>query len=376
MRKAKFIVVILAIASLCGCASVDGEISRTSSGSVSGEIASPEQGKFEIKFEETSEFPTKCRIYNMKNKAYSDDQLLSLFDDTPEKNVEQSTEEYSMYDKNDQHGFVNDGRNLTFYTDAGLLYETVYGALENPDDKGELDFDTRDDVLEKVQNELRDKFNFSPNEWWAYGFYAITKDEVDRYKESVNREASEIAENSEDALAAEKAKNRAEQISKIPSEDFYYMDIKFKIGEIPLYMGNTFQYGSDETFSIMGSFVSLIYTKNGIESLGLYYVNEIDDSVENSEEVEIISADKAREMISRKFGGIINNADIEVSNIQLVYLPIPQNDTEKQYEKFEAHPFYACDYTQTEKIDGKEYTSNLTVYFDAVTGKELGVEAR
>ncbi len=376
MKKAKFMAVILISALLCGCADVDGDVSVVNPVDVSGESTFSTQSKVEINLKETMESPRKCGIYKMKNKTYSDNQLLSLFNGTPEKNVEQSTAGYSMYDKNDQHGFVYDSRNLNFYTETGLLLEEVYGSLESPNDNAELSFAARDDVLKKVQNELQDKFNISPDEWWAYGYFAVKKDEVDQYKEFVMQEANKIAENSDDMAAIDKAKKRVEQISEISSEDFYYMDIKFKIGEIPLYMGNALQYGSDETFSVMGSFVSLIYTKNGIELLSLYYVNEIDNLADKSGEVEIIDADKARELVSQKFLGIINDAVVEVSNIQLVYLPIPKNNTKKHFEEFEARPFYACDYTQTEKYNGNEYTSNFTVYFDAVTGKELGVEAR
>lgn len=168
--------------------------------------------------------PKKCKIYEQKCKYYTEEQLLKFFKAAPQK-VDGVAEEYIMYENDSESGFIGDGNSLRFSTNSGQLYETVFGVLsdtlsEELDDKGILDFATRDEVLNKLKKVMKDDYNIEPDEWSANKFYAVKKESVDSYKETVYQRANESVDNS-DALAQEKAADEAERIKNIPSEDFY-----------------------------------------------------------------------------------------------------------------------------------------------------------
>ena len=76
----------------------------------------------------------------------------------------------------------------------------------------------------------------------------------------------------------------------------------------------------------------------------------------------------------KKYDDIIFDGEVEVRNIELVYMPIPQNDLGEIADRFETRPFYAFYCTITEERGGKTVSEKIISYFDAVTGDEFATE--
>lgn len=376
-------------ASLCGCADVDGEktsineslSSEQTSGSAATTIGQSSNVLFPDKWaEETSDgansFPTKCKIYKQKRKQFTEKQLLSLFSDSPQK-VESDANNEIRYQTDTETGYISNYGILGFYTPEGSLYSSIStssfletNGIEDYENVS-LDFSTRDEALEQVKKTVQDKLEITQGDLYVQEFYAVKKENVDLYKKMVNEQAN-IPVTSDNELEQAKWAERAEKLKKISSKDYYYIRLGFNIDGNPYYSGNGFYYGSDENYMIMGYTAELVYTENGIEFVTFINMNETDTS--SAEEVDIIPFDKAKELILKKYDDIIFDGEVAVNNIELVYMPIPQNDLGEIASRFEARPFYAFYCTITEERGGKTISENITTYFDAITGDEFATE--
>ena len=373
--------------SLCGCGNVDGNITSADLGETLEQVSAPSihDGVIESSIDLSMQFPTTSKIYQQKRKTFTEEQFFNLFDEEPRKN-DRSTSDYLVYDNDHQHAFLYDGKNLTFYTDIGDFFDSVYFEFsENPDEtvekyidnNGELNFSSRNEVLEKIAEQMQSKFDLSSEEWEVDSFVSVKKEAIDQYKNTVIQnayESDDIGSNIEDT-GEEKAKALAEKYSELPSDDFYYIELKFKINEIPVYSGFTFTYGADTRYSIYAPECHLIYTKNGIEYIILYYLY-VNDTLEGTQDnVELIGTDEALDILINKYNDVIFSGEIDVYDMDLIYLPIPQNDLDEYYESFETRPFYAFSCRQTEVFEDEMITSEFVSYIDAVTGKDLGTES-
>ena len=206
---------------------------------------------------------------------------------------------------------------------------------------------------------------------------AIKKEAVDCYKSKIiqNARESEDSTSSIENNDEEKAKVLAEKYNALPSDEFYYIKLKFKIDEIPIYSGFIFTYGADRRYSIYAPECYLIYTKNGIEYIVLYYLYANDTSEGTPIDTELIGTDEALNILMQKYNSIIFNGEIEVYDMNLIYLPIPQNDLDEYFENFETRPFYAFSCRQTEIFEGERVSSEFVAYIDAITGRDLGTES-
>lgn len=325
--------------------------------------------------------PEKCKIYKQKTKFFTEEQLLKLFDDNPQR-TEESSEGYSYieYSSDKYTGSIVNGTSLSFYSQTGSHYSVICDSLYantgeekyiSKDDS--LSFESREKTLEVLQSQFKNLFGINPNEWWAKDFFAVKKEGVDFYKEKITEEAAADAENSDESND-EKFQYAVQQLDSIPSEDYYLINIKFQIDGIPLYMGDGFDYGPGNAYSIPGSFARVVYSKNGIEQLDLYFLTENDTSLDGFQEVTLIDADKAQELIQNKFSSVILDAQVEVYDRQLIYLPIPQNSLNSRYENYETKPYYAFYWKETRSNEDNTYVTNYITYFDAVTGNEFGTE--
>ncbi len=371
---------------LCGCGSVDGVTDSNSQPANSGGLAGQTSGTSSAPVTpnaggENPEFPSKCKIYKQTTVKFTDEQLLDYFDahkecGTPQKS-EYYSDEYHRYEAESAIGHVNEGDNLYFATDKGSLYDSAIYFLEEYDgaDKeqlytdGDLDFVSREEVLEKVRTELSERYGINPDEWWAFKFNAVKKAGVEEYKKKAYRDAYEPEEIYEgDDL--EKEKQYYESIKDLPAEDFYYLDMRFKIDDIPLFMGGVLDIGGfGSGRGVQTSFFSLVYGKNGIESISISPAYETDR--ENAQEVELIPADQAWGLIQKKYDEIITANPPKILDMKLFYLPIPQNKLGEYGQNFELRPYYGFYGTQTEEFEGETHSRAFATYFDAVTGEEL-----
>lgn len=383
MKKNRFLVGAVAAlifsVSLCGCANVDGEVSTAVSQQTSEMISSLTDGSFDEFFSggetsgavgDNSAFPTKCKIYKQTRKQFSEEQLLSFFRSTPQKG-ENYVGDTIHYENDVEVGYITNGM-LRYSTLAGGKYGSICNSSFFEDNNIEgyadetLDFASRDETFEKVSAVLEEKFGIPQRECFAEKFYAVKKENVDLYKESLFEEANK-PETSSNELELAKLKEQAEKLRKIPSEDYYYISLGFKLDGIPYYDGNGFCFGLDDSSVILNYTAYVVYTKNGIESI--YLINENETEVSSAEETDIIAPDEAQALIRKKYDGIILDGDVKIYDMQFIYLPIPQNDLGNYFTNFELRPFYAFYCRETGNSKG-EYIS----YIDAVTGSEFGTE--
>lgn len=383
------VVVLLIAASLCGCADVDGNVTSTNLGNNSGQTSglgsastgessnvSISDGKLGETPEEISSFPTKGKIYKQKRKQFSEEQLISFFSDVPQK-IDTGFEYYIRYESDIEIGFITDGNYFRFYTPAGSTYGSICASsfleennIEGCED-GMHDFSTREEILEQVKDLLWRKWGIPQEDWYAREFYAVKKETVESYKEAVFQQADEPVTSSNE-YEQDKWAALAEKLKTIPSKDYYYISLGFIIDGNPYYSGEGFYYGQDESAVIMSYIADIVYTEKGIESITLSNVNETDTS--GAQEVDIISPDEAKALIQQKYDSIIFDGEIDIYDMQFVYLPIPQNDLGEYHSNFEVRPFYAFYCRLTENYNGDTITTSQITYFDAVTGKEFASE--
>lgn len=374
---------VLAI-SMCGCGSVDGDTPPAASGeSTETSSDAPYLTVVPSPGSEIPEFPSKCKIYKQTAVNFADEQLFDLFDEhkecgTPQKS-EFWTDEYHRYDAESAMGYIDEGSSLYFRTDNGDFYEDAIYFLEVYDESdkeqlytdGDLDFASRDEVLEKVRTELSERYGIMPDEWWAFEFKAVKKECLEKIKQQAYHDVYEPDEDVGD-LELEKEKQYYEKIKDAPTEDFYYLDMRFKVDDIPLFMGGLLDINIESGRVVQTSFFDLVYSKNGIESIKISPAYETDK--ENAEEVELIPADQAQELIQKKYDDILTANPPEILDMKLFYLPIMQNDLGEFEKNFELRPYYGFFGKQTDEFEGETYFHAIATYFDAVTGEELATQ--
>ncbi len=391
MRKTKLsaaIITVLTAVSLCGCANVDGEKPTAPSSEVSQQtsemISSLTDGSFDELFYggetsgatgDNSAFPTKCKIYKQTMKLFTEEQLISLFSETPERTEDGYGHIFFKTDRED--GLMDGEGYLRFATPAGNKFETICATdflkennIEGYEDE-ELEFATRAEVLEQLKTLLRDNFGVAPEDWYVQEFYGVKKETVDLYKEELLKEANEPV-TSDNVYEHEKVNEWAKAWKTISGDDYYFISLGIKIDDIPTYSGGLFFYGPNDGSAISANMSKFVFTKNGIEYAVFNYMRETDKA--SAEEADIISPDEARALMRQKIDSVIWDGEIEIYDMKMVYLPIPQNDLEDVNTNFDTRPFYAFYYSMPEKVDDKVIFSDVVTYFDAVTGEELGTE--
>ena len=377
--------VLLLASVFAGCASVDGEPANKTSGDIFASVptsvsnaALPPAEVSSTPGEEVKDFPTKAKIYKQKKMLFIEEQLTSLFLDTPQK-VDTGYDHYIRYESDTEIGILTDGDYLNVYTPASKTYDMVYesGFLEFNGNEGyedgTHDFATREEILEQVKDLLWDTFGIPREELYVREFYAVKKETVELYKEEVFKEANAPVTSS-NALQHDKWADVVEELKTISGKDYYYLNLGFYIDGNPYYSGGGFFYGHDDfTSSIMSYRADIIYTEDGIEKITLGNITETD--ISGAQEVDIISPDEAKALIQQKYDSIIFDGEIDIYDMQFVYLPIPQNNLGEIRLNFEARPYYAFYCWRTENYNGEQITYyNDIIYFDAVTGKEFATE--
>lgn len=257
--------------SVCGCGNVDGISSSASSGSIaeqtsslmseltesSSDLSGLTSSSVNSEVGSSTEFPSKCKIYKQTSVQFTDEQLFDWFDRFPECGKPQKSEYYSgenrQYEADGCEGYINDGDCFAFWTNAGNFYSSYYSSVstrpENDPDRvymsadGELDFASRDEVLKKIQTELEESFGIMPGEWWALEFSAVKKDGLEAYKQGAYESAYENTDDTDDpddpgaAVLREKEKEYYENIKDQPARDFYHIEIRYKVDDIPIFYG-------------------------------------------------------------------------------------------------------------------------------------------
>ena len=198
----------------CACADVDGDPSSMFVESSSVQIVDSTNTSINVSSDQTSSlvvveqaFPEKCKIYKQKTKLFTEEQLLKLFDDNPQR-TEESSKGYSYieYASDKYTGSIVNGTSLSFCSQTGAYYSVICDSLyaNTGEEKyisqnDSLSFESREKTLEDLQLQLNNLFDIAPDEWWAKDFYAVKKEGVDFYKEKITEEAAADVENSDES---------------------------------------------------------------------------------------------------------------------------------------------------------------------------------
>lgn len=359
-------------ASLCGCADVDGNNSSVlkqdeqSSSYGSSDVSAADDVSDNVG--EKQEYPTKCKVYKQIAKIFTEEQLLSFFSTTPERTYIEARK-LTVFNSETEDGNVGEN-SLNYFTNTGSLCMMAYGAVygEGIEEKTQnFDFASRDEIFGKAVEKLKD-LGVSEGDWYINKLYAVSANDLEKFKEEQIKSAKENPFNLNES-ELQKEIEAAERIAKRKSKDFYYIELRPEFDKIPTYSGYTVCYGNGDYFVVPASCV-MCYSADGIESFSVSNIAE----TQTFEEVEIIPFDKAKELILKKYDDIIFDGEVAVKNIELVYMPIPQNNLGQIADRFETRPFYAFYCTITEERDGKTISENITTYFDAITGDEFATE--
>lgn len=346
-----------------GAGSSESMSSETNSGgntSVTNSITDNVIGEFNP----ISAVPQKCKVYNASIKSIEPDLMNELLFGGAGKKTGDFYSEKITFEAKNKHGYVSPNA-FFFYTDNGTVFDdAVTHYSENPnetymDSTSELSFASRENVIGKALDFI-DGLGLDSQKAVIKNMYSVKKEGFDSYKDHLSKVAAE--ENDE------RASSRAETVSGIVSEDFYFIDLAFKEDEIPIYSGSPYSYGADDNDTFCGTKFSLVYTKNGIEFVSAFYLYQKDNVISDS---EIIDFSEAQTLLKNKYDNMFVENEITFYDAELTYLPFPQNTLNERFKKFIMRPYYAFYGTQSVEIDGERYASEVIVFFDAVTGKEL-----
>lgn len=145
-------------------------------------------------------------------------------------------------------------------------------------------------------------------------------------------------------------------------DDIYYFRISFNLNDIP-FIDKPFGFLDER---IMREFSGEgIVSKRGIERLYLEGIPKI--NIEKNEE-RIISLDTLFEKIKLKFNDIILSEPITITNIRLVYFPIPDISNQG---KAELRPVWEVTSQSLVNKRGREQFIIQNFYWDGITGEEI-----
>jgi len=236
-------------------------------------------------------------------------------------------------------GFYHDnfynslGNEISFYlSDSEFTWDDYYGINTeySPEIKGEIQDAVYDLMLSLGINDYSMKIN------------SVSQAAFEEYSDWYSLTLGNGAKDSEETPFGE-------------YEEFYYINIYPLIDSIPVFSG---ELGDIEKGTrIAGTTIFVVFTKSGIESfygLSNYVVTEIGD-----ENINIISQSEAVERLKNKYENELINQSIEFNNLELVYLPYPNTDSD-QNKSYVLTPAWRFS-------DGKQ----TEIYFNAITGEEV-----
>ncbi len=226
----------------------------------------------------------------------------------------------------------------------------------------ELSFAERDAALSEI-NRFMERFDVSDSNISVRNFYSVKKEKYSQFKSELNKEAAEATGDDK-----EKLQGSADRANKIDEEDFYYLDLEFKVDGISVISDRISSYGDNPDDTIFGSTCSLVYTQSGIEFISLYHLYQPSEVIS---ETTIMSSADAKNCAAKKYSDTFFDGMIKIYDINLIYVPISQNSLNNMNKTFLLKPCYVFSCRQS-LDDAESCPSDFKLYFDAETGKELG----
>ncbi|MBP3855207.1 MAG: hypothetical protein IK990_06300 [Ruminiclostridium sp.] len=363
MKKLTLIItVVLSIILLSGCTK------STENNNIETSFVKNSNGNLIITDNVTAEFgqipktPSECCIYKATIKSINDNSIDEYFFNFEAEKT--SNGENILLELNNKHAIVSD-KSFVFYTDNGNKFDdAVSFYLTDPsaiplDNSLEFSFATKENAINDIMTFI-EKIDMPRDKAIIEQSISMTKENFNDYKAFLNK----TAEKENDSKIITQAKN----VAKIESEDFYYFDICFSKDNIPIYSGPVHYYGDGENDTFAGTRFTVVYTCSGIEYVSAFFLYQPNEIIERN---KIIDFNQALNLLKNKYENIFFDSKITFEKAELVYLPFPQNTLYNRFNEFILRPFYAFYGYQDAEIEGDHYRSDFTVYFDAVSGKEL-----
>ena len=255
---------------------------------------------------------TSAKCYSVDFQPITEDFVSGLFNDKPE--ISDDGYGNTFFKTENEHGQLTHRPtsgiySLTYRTDQGDKFDTaVYQHYTDYSLKTEFDFISR----ENIKNVLNDKLKAIIPTGITLSAYAVNKEAY----------AGNIAAIVGDSIGDDSKNNIISEIEWGEADDYYYIIAEQLVDNIPIFSGTTGDI--DTGTSTSGTSIKVIYTKNGIEYLGVTAPYIVKGEV--SPEGNFISVEKAEELLKNKYDEFLISENVEYTGVRLVYIPLHSAD--------------------------------------------------
>lgn len=284
---------------------------------------------------------TSAKCYSVEFQPLTEDFAMGLFGDKPE--ISDDGYGNTFFKAEDERGQLTHRRtsgiySLFYRTTQGDNFDTaVYQHYTDYSLEAEFDFISR----ENLKNALNDKLKAIIPTGITLSAYAVNKEAY----------AGNIAAIVGDPIGDDSKDNIISEIEWGEADDYYYITAEQLVDNIPIFSGTAGDI--DTGTSTSGTNIKVIYTKNGIEYLGVTAPYVVKDEV--SPEGNFISVEKAEELLKNKYDEFLISENVEYTGVRLVYIPLHS----------------ATGLVLTPAWEFSNGDADLVTYFNAYTGDEI-----
>lgn len=255
---------------------------------------------------------TSAKCYSTEFQPITEDYASGLFGDKPEISDDGYGNTFLIAEKERgqlTHRRTNGIYSLIYRTTQGDNFDTaVYQHYTDYSLEAEFDFISR----ENLKNALNDKLKAIIPTGITLSAYAVNKEAY----------AGNIAAIVGDPIGDDSKDNIISEIEWGEADDYYYITAEQLVDNIPIFSGTAGDI--DTGTSTSGTNIKVIYTKNGIEYLGVTAPYVVKDEV--SPEGNFISVEKAEELLKNKYDEFLISENVEYTGVRLVYIPLHSAD--------------------------------------------------
>lgn len=284
---------------------------------------------------------SSAKCYSVEFQPITEDFVMGLFSDKPE--ISDDGYGNTFLNAEDERGQLTHRAasgiySLIYRTSSGDNFDTaVYQHYTDyPLDK-EFDFISR----ENLKTALNDKLKAIIPTGITLSAYAVNKEAY----------AGNIAAIVGDPIGDDSKDNIISEIEWGEAGDYYYITAEQLVDNIPIFSGIAGDI--DAGTSTCGTDIKIIYTKNGIEYLGITAPYAVKDEVSSDE--NFISIEKAEELLKNKYDEFLISENVKYTDVRLVYIPLHS----------------AVGLVLTPAWEFSNGDADLVTYFNAYTGDEI-----
>ena len=288
-----------------------------------------------------------CTVYNATRGISKSINLEGLFSKEPEIVESENRTTYNSRE-DEEFGVLSANKNNFYYcTPKGNGFDSWSQALrDNPElfeniNENEINLWCSDEsARDDVKNRLSEIGIIDP----VLTVYPVTEEMFNEYCEYYNENLKMGAKDysAEDLFGTYK--------------EFFYMEGELKYDGLTIFNG--IAGNVDNGSGIFGSSMSIIYTNKGIEYL--YISNSYEVDVDSGRDVGLEDFPIIENNFEKTLDNIIFEETVSITEVHLIYMPVPNNSINDLYNDFEMTPVWEFSADSGEKW-----------YFNAVSGKEI-----